>query len=900
MRCNKCGAELPEGAGFCGSCGAPVEKVQKKNSMPVVPIVVGAAVLVIAVIALVVVFVIGKKDDGQAVSGESTTENAVTEVAVEDMTPLYSITDVATINTYEQRYTPGVKQEGIKWDSTLFYWLEDVDQNSSEDGYLAKCHISKTLLRSAETGELIQYEIYRDPESNVIYKIVSIESKDGQLELIDYYYDADGKPNFAFKRTDSIYTPTYATISKVGERYYFNNDVLARWRLIHEPSVVGEYVLTPTEGGTWYFQSSYFAETDVVRGLYDEAEMTMLNAAYNTYNAVSEQAVGMVEGKVQDTTGTPLAGLTIDILRTSDDVLLYRGTTGEDGSFRILTYMDNTECYIVIRGNDSYKENSIYGVLLSDNSVSNAYNNLLLHKEGGDEYPVHMNVYAAVDVHSNEDGSLARGVVQGTTVSIRSGAGAYTGEVIATAQADAEGNISAYLQSGTYTAQLEAPGYSASFMEIEVSEQEATVEGYMLPSVATGQTGVVLTWDGADIDLDLTLFTPRQAADGDMAHISATSRADDYGNLLLADNKAGCEVMYINTAEAGSYKLYVNNYTDSISGNYSSHNLSNLNIHIYIYDSNGFVAEYTFPIGEVGVVWEVVEINGSQVTPSNRVYSSVEGKSWWTENKEKKVLRKEIYYLDGVEDGYKEYDETGMSREIRPRADGCYGEWLYDSAGKVIRTTSYLSDGSVETVWGYSYDDFGNLISEYAERSGETEPYFLYQYENEYDEAGRIIKQIVHNERGYVQTVVNKYDDAGRLIEQNRFKEGENTYSTVNEYDEAGHLILEKEYDGDMVVYVAEYTYDEYGNETQSRWIEILDTGEISYSGGCDIEYEYDARGNILVKKEWPTHDAIYILTEYTYDEQDNLLQSIRYDYSYGVQNEELDRTYITEYIYNR
>lgn len=33
-------------------------------------------------------------------------------------------------------------------------------------------------------------------------------------------------PNFTFSRNDSVYTPTYATPAKMGERYYFIGDVM--------------------------------------------------------------------------------------------------------------------------------------------------------------------------------------------------------------------------------------------------------------------------------------------------------------------------------------------------------------------------------------------------------------------------------------------------------------------------------------------------------------------------------------------------------------------------------------------------------------------------------------------------------------------------------------------------
>jgi len=640
MKCKKCGAQLPEGAAFCGGCGSPVEATKKK--MPMAAIGIAIAVVLVIVIAVVAILLLGKKDKGDAVSadaavvGDATGDNAIAGDLVEinpaELTPLYNITDVATIDIYAQNYMPGTKQEGIKWDSTLFYWLEDIDRSSSEDGYLSRCKIGKTMLRNAENGQLVQYEIYRDPNTSEIYKIVSIEQAETGWKITDYYYSG-GKPNFIFVRHDSVYTPTYATTDKTGERFYFHQDVLARWRMIRVPGEIGEYVLTPTEN-VWYSQANYFTETTEVQQAYNNIEMRMLNAAYNTFNAVSAQSVGIIEGKVQDTTGSGLGSLTVDVLRKSDNALLYRGTTAEDGTFRILTYLDNSECYILVRGNETYKEAAVYGVFLADSGITNAYCNLLLHKVGGDEYPVHINVYSAADVRTGEDGSLVKNLLAGSKVSVRAGVGAYTGEVLLTAEADVEGRVHANLQSGSYTLQIETPGYSVSYLEVEVAEQETTVEGYVLPALQEDKTGIVLTWDGADVDLDLTLFTPYQSTGGDMAHIGSTIPGDGHGNQLVADNGAGCEVMYVNTAELGNYKLYVNNYTDSQSGNYNSNVLGTLNVHIYIYDINGFVAEYSFPVGQTGVVWEVVDISGKQLTPSNRVYNQIEGKSWWMESKE--------------------------------------------------------------------------------------------------------------------------------------------------------------------------------------------------------------------------------------------------------------------------
>lgn len=157
----------------------------------------GVAVLVLAAV-VGGFFLFREKNDSESVDAAvSENINTVIDENMEgddgntltdwrELTPLYAIDDVPSVNIHEQNYSASAKAPGIAWDSTLFYWLEDVDQTSSEDGYLARCPISKMLLRNAESGSIIQYEIYRDPNSGEIYKIVSIEQVGENLQLVDY------------------------------------------------------------------------------------------------------------------------------------------------------------------------------------------------------------------------------------------------------------------------------------------------------------------------------------------------------------------------------------------------------------------------------------------------------------------------------------------------------------------------------------------------------------------------------------------------------------------------------------------------------------------------------------------------------------------------------------------
>ncbi|MGN0431427.1 MAG: zinc-ribbon domain-containing protein [Lachnospiraceae bacterium] len=685
MFCTKCGNQLKDNDKFCPKCGNPVqaapqvpvqpqepvqaesteaktpvqnpEPVQaepvaaempqilpqekapapakKKGKAGIVAACAALGILLVAAGVFLCVKFLGKEDadkgDKSGKETETSTDTVSGNTASAEEVPLYYIEDIGEIDIHAQNYTPGTRVEGMVWDSTLFYWLEDVSSTDSSDGNIADCQIYKTQLRDAETGNLIQYEIYKDPSSGEVYKIVSIEKLENSLRLIDYYYDG-GKPNFIFMREDSVYTPTYATIGKVGNRYYYEEDVMVRWRNILTPNVITEYVLTPGEVG--YVQAAYANLSAEEQNAYDITEIQMLNAAYNTYNAVAgATGIGLVEGRLTDTAGVPVSGVSVKIYRKEDNVLLYETVTDAEGYFSIYTYLDNTECYLVIKETETYKAYTMNNICLNVSTLGYSCQDIVLHKISGDEYPVYVDVCSVLEVQDSGEGTVTGSLLQGASVTIREGAGTYEGEVLKTLEADENGRLHTSLPSGIYTAQIQLSGYADSYLEIEVAERETTATCYVMPAPSPGETGVVLTWSGTEADLDLTLFTPYQSTGGDMAHIGGSIVADDHGNRLVSDNSAYCEAMYINTAEAGSYKLYVNNYTDSLAGNYGSSVLSELEIHIYIYDSNGFVAEYTFPAGRSGVVWEVMEINGTKLTASGRVYEQVDGKTWWVENK---------------------------------------------------------------------------------------------------------------------------------------------------------------------------------------------------------------------------------------------------------------------------
>jgi len=126
-----------------------------------------------------------------------------------------------------------VKAKDTVWDSTLFYSLEDINKDSDEDGEINTYILEKKLFHSEQNGSDMELELYRNPISNSINKLVSIENvSDGEqpLKVNEFYYKDNGDLNFAYSYGSTNYVPSYATPDKDGIRVLFDNDCLATWR----------------------------------------------------------------------------------------------------------------------------------------------------------------------------------------------------------------------------------------------------------------------------------------------------------------------------------------------------------------------------------------------------------------------------------------------------------------------------------------------------------------------------------------------------------------------------------------------------------------------------------------------------------------------------------------------
>ena len=547
------------------------------------------------------------------------------------------------IDIYKKNKSPNTRNYKADWNEKIFYTLEDINTKSSKDGQLKKYKLVRKELINKKNGNRIEYEVYKHPKTGKMYKITSIEHRKNDLEITDYYYDDKGKPNFVYQRKDSIYTPVYASFEFTGDRYFFNNDSLIKWRFVKKANDVEEISLKTDKNRKDVKQYSYLDINKKKQKAYDKKEVRMLNAAYNTYNAMLKKSKkSIVKGYIVDSKRNPVANATVEFLH-SDKVI---GTvkTNANGYYTtgVLPVKDG---YTIRVSADGYQTTEGAKAVIDKSGAVIRIDVISLVAVSEASHKVSINVYDGETVKYVKKKAV-KTALSGAEVIARKGLNNKTGEQVATGTTDGSGNLVIELVSGVYTLEIRLNGYVVGYKTVVVDEDK-NVSAALTKPVKDKEMKVVLSWDGEQ-DLDSYLFTPYKAKKGNMAYIGGNAKKDKHGNRLYLDGKHGNNVEIINIAniKKGNYKYYVSDYTNSLKKNYAAEDMAGLNIRVEVYDKNGLVAVYIIPYNSNGVIWEVFEIKNGRVMPIQNTYKNVKGKKWWIEKKE--VGKKKKYKTGDV------------------------------------------------------------------------------------------------------------------------------------------------------------------------------------------------------------------------------------------------------------
>ena len=665
MFCENCGRQMSDHSRFCPVCGHPVEvKIpteteKKKKKSPIKKIIgIFLTIIILSCAVIGILLMAGKFLDEKGKTGakeagttaEKNVEKGEKEDSMETVadTPLAkevkalnaSSDSMEKISVFASNYKPGKTDTSYIWDKRLFYALEEIDLKDPDDGKINGYSIERKQLINADTNNVMEYEIYREPGTDIVHKIVSIEYKGGILEITDYYYEDDGKLNFIFVREDVHYTPSYAIPTKEGERYYFEKDTMVKWRIVTKKDTAADtvadeddydmttYVIgeaskeaSSTDGVTLIYKDI----SDEKKKRYRENEEKMLNAGYNTYNTVLKaKGITNITGYVKDQQQAAMKDAVIHLYETEGNTEIYQCKTDAAGKYSIIIPSEARNYYIKVT-QESFVSVDIYDINSSEQLIGVCQETVYLI-DGGVDQEYHTNLSVSDAVSKTADGSRMI-PLDGAYVKIRQGINNRTGSIYKEAYADTEGYLDLLLLPGMYTLEIEKNGYELTYQTISVYADNSTSVVSVSPAMHEGEIRIVLNWGPYPEDLDSHLFTPYTGSG--VYHISYMNESDEEGNNLDVDQLDGYgpETITIHDVKDGTYKYYVVDYTNC--GDEDSIEMSLSDATVTVYTSDGQVQRFNVPTDRPGVVWEVFEIRNKRIVPINRYYDSLEKTEWW-------------------------------------------------------------------------------------------------------------------------------------------------------------------------------------------------------------------------------------------------------------------------------
>lgn len=563
-------------------------------------------------------------------SEDEEVENGVLRVAVDTE-------GAQMVDLTEEKYEPAAHSDDYEWDRTLFYTLEDVDLESSSDGKINSYILEKKQFINKESGNKMEYEIYHNPDTDVINKIVSIEYLDKKLAITEFYYTDDGKVNFIYSYEDVNYTPSYATPNRDGERFRYDHETLVTWRVVENGDIMN-YCYGSKEyeqvAQSYKNRTKKYADCDdSIKKEYDEKERSMLNLAYITMDKlVADEGISTISGYVYDPYENGIQDTSVSLISLDYDCDLYTTMTDENGYYEILIPTRDLDYSLDFEKADHIEE-TICDVDADVDEINLAQEIIYLSPKDNNEYTCSFQFYDALNKAEDDYGMAA---LEGVDIEIRRGVNNKSGDTVKTLHSDGS-YVEIELAPGMYTVHISKTDYLDCYNTLFVSADSSNyLEAFATPALNDDEIRIVLTWGSDPYDLDSHLFTPSTSGLEEDYHICYYNMADsNYNTSLDVDDTDGYgpETTTINHIQNGLYKFYVCDYTDCSDQDEESERMSNSGAVVRVYGSQGLIQTFNVPVKRKGVIWEVFEIRDGKLIPNQRYYDSIGDKTWWQANK---------------------------------------------------------------------------------------------------------------------------------------------------------------------------------------------------------------------------------------------------------------------------
>ena len=194
-----------------------------------------------------------------------------------------------------------------------------------------------------------------------------------------------------------------------------------------------------------------------------------------------------------------------------------------------------------------------------------------------------------------------------------------------------------------------------------------------------------------------------------------------------------------------------------------------------------------------------------------------------------------------------------------------FQETSFELANQPIEEITYLSDGSIEHIYKYKYDERGNVVDEILEEGdGEVTEH----RSMEYDKDGKIVKEYVHYLDGSADQLIFTYDGEGRLVgKKNIDSEGES--GNYFEITFNGKLLgSETEYDSErQILTQQELSYDEEGR--------LIEEFHLTQDGSYTFVMDYDENGSLSVRRRYDAEGHLLERSTYNYNADGRLAEAM-------------------------
>lgn len=561
---------------------------RKKDQMAIVAI--GLILYSLVLVAILVGSYVGFK---MLFTSEDTTVEAdnETDEIVEDTAGDTETNTLENVETDEIEVIEEVAEEAGEWKDLVFSRLEK--PSDSANAPINKFDFSRKSYITEE-GNVINYDIYTNPESKKIEKITSYTATGDVYEIRDFYYD-DGDVNYVSEYTESITLPVNIASSMVKSRYYFADDKMVR------------YIYCEDDNATEYTKADFKIYSEGTIEQYKYLEKDILEKSKENLERVNElSSIETVKGFVLDEYNQPLFDVAI-IMYDEDNNVVAETSTDGDGRYSLeIETSDKKHRIEFIK--DTLHTVKYYDVYALDGSKTYYAETVYMSYENNEQlYNSQIFIKDADDINV---------IINDGSVKFRDGFNNRDGEIFLTGSLGEAGQVIAPVRAGNYTIEVEREGYFPLFFNFSVNTiHQATIE-YISKVINDNEIKCVLNFETTPLDLDIRAIT--------------SNNVKTYKSINDSVGSTACETIFVNSVGTDTYKVYVSNYTDIVGGDQMSYRLSKSRAKIAVYNCNGLVTYAYVPEASAGVVWNPLEIRNGKVINVGDYYNSIGENSLFT------------------------------------------------------------------------------------------------------------------------------------------------------------------------------------------------------------------------------------------------------------------------------